>query len=348
MKFTELPKHKIKRLLQRALSSVGPERFQNRNDNNLLILMYHRVLPADHPDRRLEQPGMFVSPETFDMHMQILQARFELVKLADWIKRARAGKPLPKFACALTFDDGWRDNYDYAYPILMKYGIPATIFVVSGFVGTRYSFWPNRLARLFGYLVPEEQKKLLRNPAGNWLKKIDPGFFFPAGPGMAGQAQLDRLVEKCKALAEDELLQKLDRLESITKAGNQTGEADMMDWVRLNTMQASGLIDIGSHTCRHRRLLSSLPPAVMRAEIEASKVEIESRLNISVEAFCYPNGDYTDEAVGHVRRNYAFACTTGSGWNTPKSDFFRLKRIGVHEDVSSDRHAFLARLSGLV
>jgi peptidoglycan/xylan/chitin deacetylase (PgdA/CDA1 family) len=330
-------KHKIKRLLQRTLSSMGPERFQRPGDNNLLILMYHRVLPEKHPGRQFEQPGMYVSPETFRMHMRILKSRFETVKLGEWVKKAREGEALPRFACAVTFDDGWRDNYEYAYPLLKEYAVPATIFVVSEFIGTRYSFWPNRLMRLVNNASGEARLRLSGCLA-------DSGLDFPLPEtGRLGPVQLDRLVEACKAIPEDALLERLRELES----GRADG-VDMMDWNQLRDMRAGGLVDIGSHTRRHRRLVDGLDAGLMREEIEGSKAGIQEKLHAAVEAFCYPNGDYTPAAVECARRHYAFACTTQPGWNTRNSDFMRLKRIGVHEDIAADRHAFLARLSGLI
>lgn len=316
---------------------MGPERFQNQEENNLLILMYHRVLPENHPDRRLEQPGMYVSPETFRLHMQILKSRFELVKLGEWVRRAKDGKALPGFACAVTFDDGWRDNYEYAYPILKEYAVPATIFVVSRFIGTRYSFWPNRLMRMINNATAGERIRFSKSFGSGWLE-----FSLPE-TGELSQAQLDGLVEKCKAIPEGELLDWLREREPGLTHG-----VDMMDWDQLKDMQANGLVDIGSHTCRHKRLVEGLDAALMQTEIEDSKAEIQEKLNVSIDAFCYPNGDYTQDAVECVRRNYAFACTTQLGWNTRNSDFIRLKRIGVHEDIAADHHAFLARLSGLI
>lgn len=336
------PKQKIKRLLQRALSSVGPERFQRPGDSNLLILMYHRVLPEKHPGRQSEQPGMYVSPETFRMHMRILKSRFETVKLGEWVKKAGEGGELPEFACAVTFDDGWRDNYDCAYPILKEYAVPATIFVVSGFVGTRSSFWPNRLMRMFNHASAEERGRL-----SEYLEESGLDFPLPE-TGRLDPVQLDRLVEACKTIPEDALLNWLRSLESAKNNKSRVDEVDMMDWNQLRDMQAGGLVDIGSHTCRHRRLVDGLDAGLMRMEIESSKTGIQEKLHAPVEAFCYPNGDYTPEAVELVRRNYAFACTTQLGWNTRNSDFMRLKRVGVHEDIAADRHAFLARLSGLI
>lgn len=286
---------------------------------------------------------MYVSPETFRMHMQIIKSRFETVKLGEWVKKAREGQDLPEFACAVTFDDGWCDNYDYAYPLLKEYAVPATIFVVSGFIGTRYSFWPNRLMKLINDAPREVRIKLLESLADGGVD-----FFLPETGGAFNQTQLDELVEACKAMPEDELLERLHELEPVKREAGRADRVDMMDWNQLRDMQAGGLVDIGSHTCRHRRLVGGLDAGLMRMEIESSKAAIREKLQAAVEGFCYPNGDYTPEAVECVRRDYAFACTTRLGWNTRNSDFMRLNRIGVHEDIASDRHAFVARLSGLI
>jgi peptidoglycan/xylan/chitin deacetylase (PgdA/CDA1 family) len=116
----------------------------------LLVLMYHRVLPAEHPDRNSEQPGMYVSPATLAMHLEIVKQYFTLIHLDEWLERVSAGRAVPSLACAITFDDGWRDNYEYAFPVLRHAGAPATIYLVTDMVGEGYSFWPNTLARYLG------------------------------------------------------------------------------------------------------------------------------------------------------------------------------------------------------
>lgn len=337
-------KRVLKRTAQTALAAVGPERLHAGAGPTLLVVTYHRVLPESDPERRTEQPGMYVSPQTLDMHLGELKSRFELMHLSRWVKRARAGEPLPRRACAITFDDGWRDNYEHAFPVLRKHEAPATIFVVSEFVGSRYRFWPNRLARLLTSLDRPALARLLSSDAGRWLAALDLDFDPAAQTGLDA-AMADRIIEQAKRYTETELQAKLDAMEAEFGAADD-GTPDMVDWDQLREMQAGGLVEVGSHTGRHTRLVAGLDAAAMHEEIEHSKQTIEQRLETGVETFCYPNGDYTPAAVEAVSRAYAAACTTQKGWNNARSNPWLLKRIGVHEDISADRRAFLARLSG--
>jgi len=146
----------LKRLAEGAVAPLAPFTWRLRGGSRLLVLMYHRVLPADHADRLIEQPGMYVSPQTLDLHLTVLKRHFPVVHLDEWLSAAQRGGPLPSRACALTFDDGWRDNFEHAFPVLLRHRAPATIFLVSSMTGTLRQFWPNRLARRLIGLQPEE------------------------------------------------------------------------------------------------------------------------------------------------------------------------------------------------
>ena len=109
------------------------------------ILAYHRV----HPDRTKETPT--VSPEAFDRQMKILAERWKPVPLSAVMESLETGKPLPKRAVAVTFDDGTEDNFIYAFPVLARHRIPATIFMIAGQIG-----WP-------GFLSAEQIRQMARS-----------------------------------------------------------------------------------------------------------------------------------------------------------------------------------------
>ncbi len=336
----------IRYLLERIISVIDPRKFYAFNANNLLILTYHRVLPSNHPDLKSEQPGMYVSPQTFRMHLDEIKKRFELMHLDDWIRAAKNKEPLPKYACAITFDDGWLDNYEYAYPILKELKVPATIFVVSSFLGTSYSFWPNRLNRLLGKLDPKLLNEFINSEEGAWLKDI-------MHEGQPITAKLDadminQIIESCKTHNENELNSYIDRMESRLDESVISNNVDLMSRHHLQEMIESGLVRVGSHSCHHKRLLDGLDKNEIDDEIISSKEVLQAMLNMEIDLFCYPNGDYNQYSLDVVNENYSAACSTMSGWNTPRTNMLLLKRIGVHEDISSNKHKFLARLSGLL
>jgi peptidoglycan/xylan/chitin deacetylase (PgdA/CDA1 family) len=94
----------------------------------LSILIYHRVLPVPDPLRAGEPDAT-----RFDQQMRYLARHFSVLPLREAFRRLRAGT-LPRRACCITFDDGYADNLTVALPILEKYGLPATIFIATGYL----------------------------------------------------------------------------------------------------------------------------------------------------------------------------------------------------------------------
>jgi peptidoglycan/xylan/chitin deacetylase (PgdA/CDA1 family) len=334
-------KRGLKSVAVAALAPLAPLSWRMRSGRNLLVLTYHRVLPAGHPDRSIEQPGMYVSPETLDLHLGLLRRHFPIVHLDDWLRSAAAGGPLPLRACALTFDDGWQDNFEYGFPVLQRHAAPATIFVVSGMTGTDLEFWPNRLARRLVRLRPDEE---LPEPLGRLLAPV---IEHARSAGSWSLQDLDRAVVLSKQLGDDQLRALLDaaRVEADPTAAHRT----VLDENELRIMAASGLVRFGSHTRTHRRFRGDLQPEVLEQEIAGSRADIAASVgNAGVAVFCYPNGDTTPAAVGAVRRHYSAAVTTRKGWYRAGTDPFLIPRIGVHEDISSRPDAFLVRIAAVL
>jgi peptidoglycan/xylan/chitin deacetylase (PgdA/CDA1 family) len=331
-------KRQLKQLAQGLIAPFAPIVWRARSGPRLLVLMYHRVLPEGHPDRLHEQPGMFVSPQTLALHIGILKRNFEILHLEDWARDAANGRPVPRMACALTFDDGWRDNFDHAFPILQAEAVPATIYLLPDLVGTRYSFWPNRLARLLG----DSRNNDAYSGWPDWLRSQLRQVGALSLP--LSMPQIDAVIGECKSrYTDDEMLRLLDTVANA--GGDGGGDRDLMNWDEIRQMAGGGKIRFGSHTRRHTRLDARAPAEVLQDEIGASRRLIEQQLQTSVSSFCYPNGDHCPAAVDLVRGSYATAVTTRRGWNSVSSDAHLLNRVGVHEDVSSTAAAFLSRLS---
>ena len=303
--------------------------------------MYHRVLPQDSPARKTEQPGMYVSPETFDLHLRELRQRFELVHLDEWLRRAKQGASLPRLACAITFDDGWRDNYESALPVLVKHGVPATIFPVSGYIGTSYLFWPNRLMSLLQKSFNEPGSVSFPEP----LRRIaQPVLAQAANRGVLRAEDADAVVQGAKEWSEEEIRSLVET--AASSCGERRDEKEILDREQIVKMAVTGLVRFGSHTATHLRLGGQIPSQELEREIVGSQTALRELCGQAVNLFCYPNGETSAEAIDLVRRHYLGAVTTRRGWHGASDDPYLIRRIGVHEDVSSTRDPFLERLSG--
>ncbi|TQV71759.1 polysaccharide deacetylase family protein [Exilibacterium tricleocarpae] len=299
----------------------------------LWVLMYHRILPKDDPRYRAEEPGMIVEPETFGHHLRQLQRHFTLIPLREWIDRWSADRPLPAKACAITFDDGWADNYEYAFPILQREQVPATLFAVSHMIGTDQQFWPNRI------------NDLLRRPPRHWqsIDWLQPLLANPAQ--VPDQETIAGVIQHLKQHPDSLLHQRLAQIDTSGDGGGH--DAALMNWTQLREMAASGLVDVGSHTCHHFRLREDLEPKVLIKELEDSKARLQAELDQPIELFCYPNGDVCDLALSQVSKLYKAAVTTAAGINRANQlQPFQLLRIGVHQDRSDSADKLGARLSG--
>jgi len=232
--------------------------------------------------------------------------------------------------CALTFDDGWRDTHSVAFPLLRKHGVPATVFLATGYVGTRKWFWPERLAFLLAASGRYAEGKVA--------------------------AAVDGRIEELKGAPADERERVLGEMEKECRARGVVlpEERQTMTWDEAREMADAG-IKFGSHTVNHV-ILTEAPPEVVERELVESKREIEAELGREVVSFCYPNGNWSPavrEAVG--RAGYRYAVTTQAGvirggkavasHRTPKgTDALALARIGVHEDVARTRAQLMWRI----
>lgn len=326
--------------LSSVIAAAAPHAWKAGSAPRLLILMYHRVLPANDADAQFEQPGMMTRPESFAMHLRELRRHFEFVHLDDWIARS-GSSALPKLACAITFDDGWRDNYQYAWPVLREMRVPATIYLVSDLIDSDSTYWPTQLART-----------LLRNSLDAVLERAAPELRSVLvahadalrSPDVSRRREaVDHVIHECKRLQDAWLQVAVADLDP-----RSAGQRDIVSRQEIAEMGQEDLVRFGSHTRRHQRLGSVNDPDLLDDEIAGSKRILETITGKPVRTFCFPNGEQSALARATIERNYMAAVTTVGGWNGIDSDRMALRRIAIHDDVTNTPSALLSRVSGLL
>jgi peptidoglycan/xylan/chitin deacetylase (PgdA/CDA1 family) len=304
---------------------------------DLVILMYHSVLDLADKEREYSQPGLIVSQQVFVKQMSFLTRNYNLLSLERLIELLKSNKPIPKRAAVITFDDGWKDNYLYAYPILKKNKVPATIFLATDFIGTDKIFWFLQVKLLLaeGNLYPEKLADILQK-----VKEENKASLSAQSLSLLDidsiKGDLDRFIERMKQL-DFEIIQKIiDRMiaESGLSFDKWTKKRWVLSWDEVKEMSRDN-VDFGSHGRSHR-ILTTLSVDEVKQELVQSKNVIEERIGKRVNFFSYPNGDY-NSGVKKLVQEAGYSCAvviTRCEKVTKEFDLFALRRIGVHEDMS--------------
>lgn len=327
-------RHDLKVLLAQCLNRTGITPWVERRRRVIHLLMFHQVNEQEHP------LGLSITPELFEEVVVFLKRKYEIVSLDKAVENLAAGKVTS--GCVLTFDDGHRDNYDCAFPILKRHGTPATIFVTADALDTG----------TFGWQVFD--RAVLRTGSAS----LDLERF---GLGIVQLGGRDRSVilgELHRSLKQMPDVRKTEVVNYVINqiGGRQCVNRSMLTWSEAKEMADSGLVTIGAHTITHP-ILSQTAPAQARREIIGGKSLIEERLGRPVHYFAYPNGTLRDFTEEHrllvAEAGYRAACTTVAGSCVAGCDLFTLKRIDITEPVCRDGagrfspELLSAKLSGL-
>jgi peptidoglycan/xylan/chitin deacetylase (PgdA/CDA1 family) len=245
----------------------------------------------------------------FEAHLRYLAGHFSVVSLATLVDRMNSPRGLTD-EIVLTFDDGLRNNFTTAYPILNKLGLPATFFVCPGLVGTGQWLWTHEVrARLAGW--PAESRS-------GWFER---------GPG-AGDEQI---LEQLKQLGLKERNAVEEQLRRLTAGFSPTPSLrqcyDLMNWDELGRLDPA-FITIGSHSLTHP-VLSTLTRTELVVEVVESRRMLENILQRRVEFFCYPNGSHNPEVVRLATETYRAAFATDPGFVRAGCPLHQLPRIGI-------------------
>ena len=310
------------------------QRPYGRREEVAAVLMYHRVDEVEH-----DVWGLAVHPSRFVQHLDVVRSRYRPARLSGLAEDLARGA-IASRTVVVTFDDGYRDNLEVAKPLLVRYEVPATVFVATACLTGSQSFWWDDLVEICfaGDALPEWGEVVVTDGQVEWNLSKLVGLGVPADSQTAREAVCRALREQLLTqsnIAIHELVHDLRRLARLRPATGTLMDADEV--VRL---QDDGLVDVGAHTVNH----SSLPTLTRDEkldEIGRSKVELEQLLGRPVKAFSYPYGDVDAETVECVRETgFTCAVTVAEQPVVRWSDSLELPRLYVGDwtaDEFTDR-----------
>jgi len=303
-----------------------------------VILMYHRVLPNKYHSEVSVQAGMYVTPESFRLHLGYLKSKFIIIPLWELATKIRAGEDISG-CCAITFDDGWIDNYQFVFPIIQEFRIPITIFIVTGHVGTTRWFWPEELSWCISWInendissdsIPAEYIKVLT--CDNDVPIKDNNY-------------IDLNIEEVKKWDPKRRNQLISWCSQFRKANkNIANRRLLLNWDEIKEMADSRLVTFGSHTTTHA-LLDQLSENAIEFEIDNSIDQLQKEIDQSIVLIAYPNGNYSKDVIKILPKyGVRAAVTTKRGLVHDSISLYELPRIALHEDISNSESLLQWRL----
>ena len=276
------------------------------------IFIYHRV--NDDYDPFLPSVPVVV----FRKQMEFLRKNFPVVSLEE-IASGMFPQNGEKYCVAITFDDGYRDNFLHAFPVLKDLGMSATFFLATGYIETGEMPWYDQVCWAF---------KLTTQPQFSLCPIGCPAAY------LGGRSE--RLQAMGKTLAWLRGAQDAERTRMIPRLLEALGVPEplslpnlMLSWTQVQQMSKEKFT-FGAHTVSHPAL-SRISGERLEAEILKSKDKIEDKLQLPVRHFAYPFGqpfDINAESKQAVQRaGFSTAVTTAWGFNRPGDDLFELKRF---------------------
>lgn len=276
------PSFRLQRYLQTAKSAVltlcGLTWIaQHQKDTTGVVLTFHGLREDNSASDALDD-SLHQSIGTFRRICAFLAKSYHVMPLSEMVRIIQQGEKLPARAVAITFDDGYASNYELGYPVLRELGLPATIFVCTGFLDGTHALWFQEMDLAY--------QSMGRN-----------------------EAELARALAELKKLPNAEMRKEVNRIVSFNQT-NQKLPAVMrpMSWENARALQQSGLIELGGHTHTHP-VLARCTFEEQHAEIKTCHHRMTSELGQAPKLFAYTNGGSTDFTTDTQRilAEYEFA-----------------------------------------
>jgi len=302
------------------------------------ILYGHRVLPDNiiENESDVRRISGHTSASQVVAAIKLLRKYYKIISIDQAISQL-SSKDVIEESVVLTFDDGFRDNFKYLYPLLKKLNVPATFYINPSVIGTNKNLWFQSIINFF-FAIPEQHYYMEKSQTEYNLST--PEKRFQSAFDFTQYIQANHKPNEFISLIE----------EVASDMCNPTEIDFHMTWEDLKELVQDPLITIGAHTQNHFPL-GYCNDQLSISEISQSINEIESNLGIKVEHFSYPRGhaeDFSQFHIDYLKSNGIHsAVSTIRGVNRGGDDLFKLKRVGFPQEIENGKNDFLWHVGGI-
>lgn len=315
----------IRDMVGELLYQVGLTKPAGKGNHYFTIVTFHRVLPENQL-KSYPLAEIAITPEELAWFIEVLGTYFTCGSLSANLARWQTGEMTKRPLLAITFDDGQLDNFLHAKPILEAAGICASFFVVVTNIERNEMLWHDRLAYATSHIFKQNAKA-----AYQFLSKLG-----ITATTTTPRQMIINLVEQAKTLTSEQRLKWISQLENLVGGPVCPAWDGMMSWQQLQELVQNGH-EIGSHSMSHS-ILPLCSEEQIYYEVNHSRQILQERLNIPVEAFCYPNGDYDAKTLRALQQaGYCQAVTTQWGPNKRGTPWFTLRRCDIQSQQTRSR-----------
>lgn len=291
--------------------------------HGLVIFLFHGVVEKSNYSVR-NYTKKHVEKEYFLEFIRRLKDAAYLLSMDEVVGYHKEDKPFPPRACAVTFDDGFENNYSVAVPILKQCGVPATFYITTDFVQNNYMSWIDRIEYCLE-LVPEGQ---LVFP---WDQTAHP--FRDREDKIGLLDDMRRRVKRDASVDLEGLVSSIFSQCRMQETRQSNDPLDLkMNWDQVRELNNDENFLIGGHSCQHLNL-TFLNEVELENEIKTSIEIMEKETGITVKHYCYPEGlsySYSQKVIEVLMKNGIVCCPTAEdGINNVTTNLFHLKRVSV-------------------
>ena len=305
--------------------------FRLKNKNKVAVLWYHGISGDDFTllkgyDERHIPKSLFKKQLTY-----LIRKGYTFVTMSELMNFFYKNQKIEKLVC-ITFDDGFMNVVNNAYPIMKEFHVKGIYYVVSDLINTNKLLWTDQI------------ETVIRNNAEEELHVIFDGnpITYKLTTMKSREKSMKDIKRKLRSISNKERIQHMKQFEN-KEIKEIPKEFLFSKWAQLSALDKE-ILEIGCHTKTHPNCTKLITDEEMEEELLHSKLDIEEKIGYPIQHFCYPAGAFNEEIINKLKKyGYKTATTTSQGFNDRFTDPYKLNRIG---GIEEDFLLFKSQISG--